>query len=38
MLVLDIRYDLGLANIDAGGIAIDTLKTRALMFMLGVGF
>jgi hypothetical protein len=36
LLVLDIRYDLGLANINALGT--DTLKTRALMFMVGVGF
>ena len=37
MLVLDIRYDMGLADISefAGD---DTLKTRALMFMVGVGF
>jgi hypothetical protein len=38
MLVLDIRYDLGLANIDRDNDPTDELKTRALMFMLGVGF
>ena len=38
MLVLDIRYDLGLANIDSWNDPTDTLKTRALMFMVGVGF
>lgn len=38
MLVLDIRYDLGLANIDGYNDPTDTLKTRAFMFMIGVGF
>ena len=38
MLILDIRYDLGLANIDGSNDPTDTLKTRALMFMVGVGF
>jgi hypothetical protein len=38
LLVLDIRYDLGLANIDLSDIPTDTLKTRSLMFMVGVGF
>lgn len=36
MLILDVRYDMGLANINAMGT--DTLKTKALMFMVGVGF
>lgn len=38
MLILDVRYDLGLANIDGYNDPTDTLKTRALMFMIGVGF
>jgi hypothetical protein len=39
MLVLDVRYDLGLANIDKSDMPNpDTLKTRTLMFMVGVGF
>jgi hypothetical protein len=39
MLVLDVRYDLGLANIDKSDVPNpDTLKTRTLMFMVGVGF
>jgi hypothetical protein len=38
MLVLDIRYDLGLVNIDSYNDPTDALKTRALMFMVGVGF
>ena len=39
MLVLDVRYDLGLANIDKSDMPNpDTLKTKALMFMVGVGF
>jgi len=39
MLVLDIRYDLGLANIVASEYANDwSLKTKALMVMVGVGF
>lgn len=36
MLILDVRYDMGLANINNKGT--DTLKLKALMFMLGVGF
>lgn len=38
MLILDIRYDLGLGNIDTDNDPTDELKTRALMFMVGVGF
>jgi hypothetical protein len=38
MLLLDIRYDLGLANIDSSNDPTDELKTRALMVMVGVGF
>jgi len=37
-LLLDIRYDLGLTNIDAENDPTDQLKTRAFMFMVGVGF
>ncbi len=36
MLILDVRYDMGLAGIEA--IGTDQLKTRALMFLVGVGF
>jgi hypothetical protein len=36
MLALDVRYDMGLANINNMGT--DTLKIRTLMFMVGVGF
>lgn len=36
MLILDIRYDMGLADIERD---LDfTLKTKTLMFMVGVGF
>jgi hypothetical protein len=35
-LVLDVRYDLGLSNIDAA--FAETVKTRTLLFMVGVGF
>lgn len=38
MLILDVRYDLGLTNIDGSDDPTDALKTRALMFMVGVGF
>ncbi len=38
MLILDIRYDLGLTNIDRGNDPTDALKLRAFMFMVGVGF
>jgi hypothetical protein len=38
ILILDIRYDLGLANIDGSDDPTDQLKSRALMFMVGVGF
>lgn len=38
MLILDVRYDLGLTNIDGSDDPADALKTRALMFMVGVGF
>jgi hypothetical protein len=37
-LLLDIRYDLGLTNIDAENDPTDQLKDSALMFMVGVGF
>jgi hypothetical protein len=37
-LLLDIRYDLGLTNIDAENDPEDQLKSRALMLMVGVGF
>jgi len=36
--LLDIRYDLGLTNIDAENDPTDQLKNRALMLMVGVGF
>lgn len=36
MLILDIRYDMGLADINDKGT--DALKLKALMFMVGVGF
>ncbi len=36
LLVLDVRYDLGLANINNDGDT--TIKTNALMIMAGVGF
>jgi hypothetical protein len=36
-LILDIRYDMGLTDIETED-ATETLKTRTLMFMLGVGF
>lgn len=36
MIALDVRYDMGLANVNNKGT--DTLKLKALMFMLGVGF
>lgn len=35
-LIFDVRYDMGLTNINNKGS--DTLKLRALMFMVGVGF
>jgi hypothetical protein len=35
-LILDVRYDLGLVSIEA--IGTDLLKTKALMFLVGVGF
>ena len=38
MLILDVRYDLGLTNIDGLNDPTDALKLRALMFMVGVGF
>jgi len=38
MLIFDIRYDLGLTNIDSENDPTDQLKTRAFMFMVGVGF
>ncbi|MBP1770615.1 MAG: hypothetical protein H6P96_1233 [Candidatus Aminicenantes bacterium] len=38
MLILDIRYDLGLTNIDGDDDPTDQEKTRAFMFMVGVGF
>jgi hypothetical protein len=37
-LILDVRYDLGLTNIDGSDDPTDELKTRALLFMVGVGF
>jgi hypothetical protein len=36
MLALDVRYDMGLTDINNKGT--DALKLKALMFMLGVGF
>jgi hypothetical protein len=36
LLVLDVRYDLGLASVNAEGS--DSIKTNALMFMAGIGF
>jgi hypothetical protein len=36
MLALDVRYDMGLADINDKGT--DALKLKALMFMVGVGF
>jgi hypothetical protein len=38
MLIFDIRYDLGLTNIDTDNDPTDELKVKALMFMVGVGF
>jgi len=38
MLIFDVRYDLGLTNIDSDNDPDDQEKTRAFMFMLGVGF
>lgn len=36
MLILDVRYDMGLSTIAKD--STDSLKTRAWMLMLGVGF
>ncbi|MCX6571702.1 MAG: porin family protein [Candidatus Aminicenantes bacterium] len=38
MLILDVRYDMGLADINAVTMGSYTLKTKTLMFMAGVGF
>lgn len=38
MLILDIRYDLGLSNIDDENDPTDELKLRAIKFMVGFGF
>ncbi len=39
MLILDIRYDMGLSNILKAEYADDwSIKNKALMFVAGIGF